>query len=335
MLRGVAGGEWIAGKYEILGLIGRGGMATVWRARTHGSSGFTKTVAIKRVLPEYGSDDQFARMFVEEARVVSALQHPNIAQVHDFGSDQHGSHYIVMEWVDGLSLTHWVNAHRATNELTPWPYVAAIGIEVARALAAAHERVDERGRLSPVVHRDVSPSNVLVGRNGVVKLVDFGLAHARDRLWRTRPGTFKGKLAYTPPERLAGAPISASNDVYCLGIVLWESLAGKRLFRGDTDAEVLKNVRAGIARPLSDVRDDLPPALLATVHRALERDPADRFPDARALLRALAAILREQPDPTDAEPLGQSVQWALACTLPPHLAPSTIVDPEPEPEDTR
>ena len=156
--------RWIANKYELLEPVGEGGMAKVWRGVTHGAAGFTCPVAIKRVLPNLAADAGFVAMFVEEARVVSELQHPNIVQVHDFDQDEEGRYFIVMEWVDGIDLEGWVTTFAGATP--PWHLVTAIGIDMLRALAAAHERVDGAGRPAPVIHRDVSPANVLLSVMG-------------------------------------------------------------------------------------------------------------------------------------------------------------------------
>lgn len=301
-------GERIAGKYELLAPLGEGGMANVWRGVTHGAAGFTRKVAIKRVLPKLQVDSGFAAMFVEEARVVSELQHPNIVQVHDFDLDQDGRYFIVMEWVEGLDLEAWVRSFG--HERTPWALVSAIGIEVLRALGAAHERRDEAGRPAPVIHRDVAPSNILLGVRGIVKLADFGLARAMDRASMTAPGMVKGKLSYLSPELLTGQPASVRSDLYGLGIVLWESLTGKRLFAGGGPGQVVMRVREGQVPPLGAERPDLPPALVEVIHCALARNPQDRFESAEEMQRAIASILRTHPEATDARPLGASVREA-------------------------
>lgn len=301
-------GEWIAGKYELLAQLGEGGMANVWRGVTHGAAGFTRKVAIKRVLPKLAVDSGFAAMFVEEARVVSELQHPNIVQVHDFDLDKNGRYFIVMEWVEGLDLDTWVKSFGESP--TPWPLVAAIGIEVLRALGAAHERRDETGRPAPVIHRDVTPANILLGIHGIVKLADFGLARAMDRASMTAPGMVKGKLSYLAPELLEGQPAGVRTDLYGLGIVMWECLTGKRLFAGGGPGQVVMRVREGQVPSLRDARSDLPPSLVEVVHCALSRNPQDRFEAAAEMQRALSAILRTHPEPTDARPLGASVREA-------------------------
>ena len=304
--------DYIGGKYELIEPAGEGGMASVWRGLTHGAAGFTRDVAIKRVHPELAADEEHARMFVEEARVVSDLQHPNIVSVHDFDQDDRGNYFLVMEWVDGIDLARWVRAHVEAKEATPWRYVAAIGIEVLRGLSAAHERVDSRGRKAPVIHRDVTPTNILLGRNGVVKLTDFGLARAMDRKSLTQAGVVKGKVSYMNPETLSGEPSTIRSDLYSLGTVLWEALTGGRLFEAPTDLEVAHQIVESNVPPLDRIRPGLPPALVEIVHCALAKEPNERFQTAREMQRALAAILRAQPEPTDAAPLSVSIRWALS-----------------------
>jgi serine/threonine-protein kinase len=301
----------IAGKYQLTEPLGEGGMAMVWKGLTLGAAGFSRRVAIKRVLPELAHDTKFAAMFVEEARVVSELAHPNIVQVHDFDHDDEGNYFIVMEYVDGIDLDKWIDGYARAGERAPWHYVAAIGIEVLRALTAAHERKDSLGRPSPVIHRDVTPTNILLGKNGIVKLADFGLAKAMDRASMTKPGTVKGKLAYMAPEVLTGRAANERSDLFCLGIVLWEALCGRKLYQGRTDLEIIMKARDANVPSLLETRPDTPAALAEVIHVALEKDPADRFESAREMQRALAAILRSQPEPTDADPLGQSVRKAL------------------------
>jgi serine/threonine-protein kinase len=304
-------GKVIAGRYELLEPAGEGGMAIVWRALVRGAGQFARPVAVKRIHAAKGSDQHFVRLFEEEARVGAALQHPNIVQIMDFGVDDDGDYYLVMEWIEGLDLHHWTRSFPRGIELTSWPLVTAIAMEVLRALSAAHERIDAQGKLSPVYHRDVSPSNVLLGTNGTVKLTDFGLARAMDRASMTRPNVIKGKLAYCAPELITGAKTSASSDIFALGVVLWEALAQQRLFTGKNDLEVLLSVRKGEIPPLREMRTDLPGPLDLAVQQAIHPDPAQRFESAKEMARALAAILRSHPEPIDAEPLGRSVRDAL------------------------
>jgi serine/threonine-protein kinase len=304
------------GKYELVAAVGEGGMASVWRGLVHGAAGFTKLVAVKRVRPELARDPAFTAMFVEEARVVSSLQHPNIVQVFDFDTDDRGSYFIVMEWIDGVDLAAWVRAHAQEGGRSPWPLVTAIVVEVLRAVAAAHERVDESGRATPVIHRDINPANILLGVSGCVKLADFGLARAMDRSTMTGPGIVKGKLAYLSPELLKAAPASPASDIYGVGIVLWEALTGKRLFWHKHDGEIILKLAKGEVPPLNLERPDLPRALVEVVHTALAYAPADRFGSADEMLHTLTAILRTQPEATDAKPIAQSVLHARRVLAP-------------------
>jgi len=303
--------HWIAGKYQLVAPVGEGGMADVWRGLTHGAAGFTRKVAIKRVLPSLVGNEAFTAMFVEEARVVSELQHPNIVQVHDFDHDQDGRYFIVMEWIEGLDLEMWLRSYAQVGLRTPWHLVAAIGIEVLRALGAAHGRTDEHGRPAPVIHRDVNPANILLGVSGIVKLADFGLARALDRAPMTKPDIVKGKLSYLAPELLAGDAATRASDLYGVGVVLWEALAGRKLFSGSAPAEIVLGVQVGEIPPLGDERSDLPPALRDVVACALQPRPADRYDSAEEMVSGLATILRAHPEPTDARPLAWSVKQAL------------------------
>ncbi len=300
---------WIAGKYELVAPVGDGGMASVYRGVTHGAAGFEKRVAIKRVLPALAEDEAFVAMFVEEARVASELQHPNIVQVHDFDRDEQGRYFIVMEWIEGIDLFGWIQS--VAGAPTPWHEVAAIGVEMLRGLGAAHERVDGNGQPAPVIHRDVSPQNVLLSVQGIVKLADFGLARAADRNTMTAPGTIKGKLGYMAPELIKRKPASQKSDLYSVGIVLWEALTGRRLFGGDA-MEQVKKIMGNQVPPLRDVRPDLPLPLTEIVHTALSFDAADRFERAEEMQRALAALTKNHTEPTDDRALARSIRDAMA-----------------------
>ncbi|MEM7435164.1 MAG: serine/threonine-protein kinase [Myxococcota bacterium] len=302
--------ELLGGKYEVLELAGEGGMAKVYRGRTHGASGFTRPVAIKRVLAPLSHDPEFLTMFVEEARVVSALAHPNIAQIHDFDRDHAGEYYLVLEWVDGLTLSEWRSALAQEGGGAPWQLVAAIGIEVLRALHAAHSHTDRRGRTTPVFHRDVTPQNVMLSRAGVVKLTDFGLARAMDRHSITKPGFVKGKISYLAPELTYEAAPSAQSDLFSASVVLWETLAGRKMFEGKNPARVIGTIRDMRIPDLASLRKDIPVAFCEILSRGLARRPEDRYPTAHAMGRALARLLREVDTPTEAEAVAASVALA-------------------------
>jgi hypothetical protein len=206
-------------------MAGEGGMASVWKAQVKGAAGFSRTVAIKKIKSEFRSIKNYTEMFIEEARVGSELAHPNIVQVYDFCVDPQGTYYIVMEWVEGMDLGGFVKAEREAGGRTPWPLVVVGAIGTLRGLAAAHERRRPDGTAAPIVHRDVSPHNILLGSNGAVKLTDFGLARARDRMVSlTAPGTVKGKLSYLSPEVAMGGQATPASDLFAMGAVMWESL---------------------------------------------------------------------------------------------------------------
>ncbi|NOY90253.1 MAG: serine/threonine protein kinase [Deltaproteobacteria bacterium] len=303
-------GRRLAGKYELLELAGQGGMAEVFKARTHGAAGFTRPVAVKRILPQLTDNDEFVRMFVEEARVVSELSHPNVVQIHDFDQDDDDAYFLVMEWVEGLSLLEWSEGYRHAGEVTPWPLVAAIGIEVLKALGAAHERRGADGTPKPIYHRDVTPQNILLGVGGVVKLADFGLARAMDRSRMTAPDVVKGKLSYLCPELTRGEDASARTDIFGVGIVLWETLAGRKLFDGEGPLQVLEAVKAAQVPALDEFRLDLPRTLEDVITKALAREPEQRYRSTRKMVRALSNLLRMTPEPTGAEVLGRTVMQA-------------------------
>jgi len=305
-----APGRILAGKYELLEKLGQGGMALVWRARTLGAAGFFRTVAVKRIEASVRGFEEVTEMFVEEARVGAALQHPNIVQVHDFGVDEQGAHYLVTELVEGIHLGRYLSLFREQQLETPWQLITAIMIEVLRALEGAHGRLDEQRLVSPILHRDVTPGNILLAETGQVKLADFGLARAMDRGRMTRPNIVKGKLSYLAPELLLGLAPTVKCDLFSLGVVMWEALAGERLFDAATDADVVARIRDGKIPLLSMKRSNLPIAVTSAVHRALEREPAQRYDSARQMLDALTSVLRVSPESFDSRVLGPSIRAA-------------------------
>jgi serine/threonine-protein kinase len=302
-------GQVVDGKYELVELAGEGGMATVYKAMARGAAGFARTVAVKKLRRELRAIRNYIDMFVEEARVGSDLAHPNIVQVYDFISDAEGSYYLVMEWVEGMDMGRFIKSYTAFGQQPPWPMVAGIVIGTLRGLGAAHERRKPDGSLVPVIHRDVSPHNILLGINGVTKLTDFGLARARDRVFSlTAPGTVKGKLSYLSPEVTYGQQATPLSDLFAMGTVLWEALAGQRCFEGKTDLDVFKMIRNCEVRPLRHIRPGLPAALYEIVDRSLMADPAQRYPSARTMAVALADVLKTAPAQGDAQAvLGQAV----------------------------
>ena len=304
-------GVFIDGKYELLEVAGTGGMATVWRATQRGAAGFKRTVAIKRIKEDVALEPKFRKMFIEEARVCAQLVHPNIVQIYDFGDDG-GRYFIVMEWVEGMALSRYLATLVEVKSLPPWHVVAAIAIEAAKGLSAAHDRLDNYGDSAPIFHRDVTPQNILLGLNGTVKLTDFGLARATDRARMTAPDIIKGKVGYLAPEMTRAKQASARTDIYALGVVLWQALAGRRLFEGKDDLEVFISASRGEIPPISEVRSDVPQRFASIVERALARDPEDRFQNAVQMQRVIHRLLRDLPEPPDAKVISRSVRGVRA-----------------------
>jgi eukaryotic-like serine/threonine-protein kinase len=290
---------WVAGQriadYELIANLRSGGMATLFLARRLGAAGFTRAVAIKLVHPELAGDDQFRQMFLDEALLASRIQHPNVVHVEELGEHQ-GAHYLVMEFVHGCSLAQLTRALIARGRRLSPAFAARIAMHVAEALHAAHEARDERGRLLSVVHRDVSPENILIAYAGHVKLIDFGIAKAYGRRHKTQEGLLKGKFRYMAPEQAFTKPIDRRTDLYQLGIVLWEMLTQRRLFDGDNDIELIQQVRDPKIVPPSAKVDRIPPALDAVVMAALAKDPARRPRDAQTLARSLAKAVPQVHD---------------------------------------
>ena len=291
-------GAIVDGKYALIECVGEGGMAQVWKALTYGAHGIRRTVAVKRIHQQYNDYPDAIAMFVEEARVGARLRHPNIVQIHDFGVDSGGRHYLVTEFVEGIHFGQYVSSFTKDGRRPPWPMTTAIGIETLRALDAAHTATDEEGNPIAVLHRDVTPPNILLDVVGVTKLADFGLARAMDRGRITRPDIVKGKLSYLAPEMAAGQDPTPQSDLYSLGIVLWEAYVGGRLFNAETDIEVLRMVQSPRVPLLASKVPELPLNLSTAIQRALEPDPARRYASAEEMMDTLRGVLRVHPTTT-------------------------------------
>ncbi|WP_256568773.1 serine/threonine-protein kinase [Myxococcus qinghaiensis] len=279
------------GRYELVSWLGRGGMAETWRARWMGDAGVTKSVLIKKVLPEFAEDDAFVSMFINEARISATLSHGNIAQVFDFGRVE-GQYYLAMELVDGQPLHHVLKRAVKTGlERMPIPLAVYIALEMCRGLHYAHTRTDDKGKPLGIVHRDISPDNVLISYEGQVKIVDFGIAKAEmARNFRTEPGVVKGKYHFFSPEQARGREVDARTDVWATGLVLYELLCGQRPVTG-TQAAVMMRMAHGEFPSPREVRTDLPVALNEIVMRALAVDLDSRYESANAFADALAQFL--------------------------------------------
>ncbi|MFO0619200.1 MAG: protein kinase [Polyangiaceae bacterium] len=287
------------GRYELWDEFASGGMASIHFGRLHGASGFSKVVAIKRLHPQFARDPDFVAMFVEEARVAGRVQHPNVVGVRDVVREGEEL-FLVMDYVHAEPLSALLRESVARGQKVPPAVAAGVLAQALRGLHAAHEATSDRGEPLGIVHRDVSPQNILVGDDGVARVADFGVAKALGRALQTAEGSFKGKVAYFAPEQLKNE-VDRRTDVFAAGIVLWEALLGARLFAADTHWAIVEHVlRTPIARP--DATDpDIPPALSDLVMQSLERDPERRFPTARAMATAIEKAGLAAPNTVIAE----------------------------------
>jgi serine/threonine-protein kinase len=261
-------------------------MAEIFLAALHSDEGFEKRVVLKRILPQLSSDPPFVQMFIDEAVLAARIAHSNVVQVYDFGNVD-GIYFIAMEWVDGVDLRRVLATDR--TRLTA-AEVAAIGEGVARGLAHAHNLADDDGAPLHIVHRDVSPHNIMISRAGEAKIMDFGIAKAAARVSKTATGAIKGKVAYMSPEQGSAKPVDKRTDQFALGVVLWECLSGQRLFAGDSDLEVLGKVVRCEVRDIREVAPSTPALLADLTMRCLARDPDDRHGDLGEVAVALAGF---------------------------------------------
>jgi len=285
------------GGYLIEARVGGGGMAEVFRARPppeFAAALGRDQVAIKTLLPNYANDPMFRDMFEEEAAICTSLTHPNVVELFDFGEATDGSLFLVMEWVDGVDLGQILRSYKR-RRLRLHPLAACSIVEQAlRGLHAAHTRIDRDGLAHPVVHRDVSPANILVGRDGTVKIADFGLARPLDRMRKTQPGIVKGKFAYLAPEQAFDRSVDPRTDIFAAGIVLWEALASRHLFRRDDDLETVLLVRQARVPDIRRFAPGLDSRVVVALRQALAPDPQKRLSSAAAFADELAAYLASE-----------------------------------------
>jgi serine/threonine-protein kinase len=280
----------VLGRYALYDEIASGGMAVVHFGHVAGAAGFSRPVAVKRLHPQFARDPEFVSMFLDEARVAARVQHPNVVSTVDVVALE-GELFLVLEYVHGESLAGLLRACRQRGERLPPAVAVAILSGALAGLHAAHQATDADGRPLCVVHRDVSPHNILVGADGVTRVLDFGVAKATVRAQSTREGQLKGKLRYMAPEQLRGVEVTRTADVYSAGVVLWEALTGDRLFSADNDAALFGQVLEGVVVPPSQCAPTLPRQLDTPVLRALQRDPSMRFASARDMAIGLEAAL--------------------------------------------
>jgi serine/threonine-protein kinase len=275
-------------RYRITERVAAGGMAEVFRGVAESLQGFRKNIAIKRILPALTKNKKFVAMFLDEARLSLLLQHANIVQVFDIGHSE-DTYFIVMEYVDGVDLKALMEWRRKINRRIPVAHALYIVLEMCKGLAYAHELVNpENGKALGIVHRDISPPNVLISKQGEIKVVDFGLAKATSQIETTDPGVVKGKMSYLSPEAARGEEVDHRADIFAVGILLHELLTGKRLFYGETDYQTVELVRNAKIPPLKAQNPEVEPELEDIVRKALAKRKEDRFQSAIDIQDALA-----------------------------------------------
>jgi eukaryotic-like serine/threonine-protein kinase len=336
-------------RYELMGEIASGGMATVYLARLTGMGGFQRFVAMKRLHPHLASEKEFVEMFLDEARIAARIHHPNVVPILEVGASSVG-YYLVMEYIEGDTLARLLARAASTGKRLPVSVALRIAIDMLSGLHAAHELHDDQNQPVHLVHRDVSPQNVLVGQDGIARITDFGVARAASRLTATRVGQLKGKIAYMAPEQAAGAEdLDRRADVFSSGIVIWEALAQKRLFKAENEAATLSRVMTEPVPLLFQIAPQVSKEVSGIVMRALDRDVNKRFSTCAAFadaLEAAAALKDKVATPRElaayvAEVMGQEIAqqrdnvrtWlahseptgATAAELPSGVIPSSSV----------
>lgn len=300
-------------RYQLLAAMARGGMATVWAARPEGSTSTDKIVAIKTMLPELSDDPDFETMFVDEMRVAAKIQHPNVASILSVGEED-GVMYLIMEWVDGETFGAIQQAARSTGGV-PLNVLVHMATDICAGLHAAHELKDDAGHLVDLVHRDVNPSNVMVGRDGTSKVVDFGIAKSKGRVHVTRAGsTVKGKTPYLSPEQLGGLQIDRRSDLFSLGALLYVMATGVHPFRGESELRTIENIVLKQPTPLRSLVPDIHAEFEQLVLRLLEKDPKKRLASAHAVsveLERIGALL----EPVTQADVGAFVEKTVGDTL--------------------
>lgn len=268
------------GKYKLIERIAVGGMAEVFLAVRPGLEGFEKTLAIKRIRPHLSSEEAFVRMFLNEAKLAAHLQHPNVVQIYDLGKIN-ASYYIAMEYISGRDMSRVVPKAEKLGIQFPMEYAMAVAERVLDGLAYAHHKVDDFGEPLHIVHRDITPENIMVGWNGNVKILDFGIAKATTQTDQTKAGEIKGKLSYMSPEQGMGKVLDERSDIFTLGVVLYEWMTGYKLFTGENEMAILKSIIDGRIYPPSYFREDIPEGLEDILMRALQKDRDQRYQSAR------------------------------------------------------
>jgi serine/threonine-protein kinase len=315
------------GRYQIERLLAKGGMAEVFLGRAEGPAGFAKDVVIKRIRPQFSLEPTFVQMFLDEARLAALLNHPNIAQVFDFGQDR-GDYFIAMEYIEGESLRTLHKHFMAEKRLIPQRFVLQILIGACEGLHYAHQLADAHGASYNIVHRDISPDNILVSLTGTAKVVDFGIAKAASSTsQQTSAGVLKGKRSYVSPEQIQGDRLDRRIDVYALGVTLFELLTGRRPFVANSDGELLRAIVEAPTPEASKANAEVPEALSKIVAKAMARNREERYQDARSLQVALEEVQAASGKKMTSAGLTQLVAGVSSARKRPSRAPKAPLVP--------
>jgi serine/threonine-protein kinase len=280
------------GRYTLVEQLALGGMAEIWLAHLAGPEGFEKAVVIKKIRPHLAKQKNFLKMFLNEARLAAQLNHPNIVQIYEFGNPKE-QHYIAMEYIFGRDLSEIVPKARAADIPFPTEYAIKIIAQVCEGLYYAHTKTDKQGQPLKIIHRDISPQNVLVSFDGHVKILDFGIAKAANQYEQTQQGILKGKVSYMAPEQILGHPFDNRVDIFSLGAVFYELITGYKLFSGDNEISILRSITEGAIYPPSYFNEDVPTELEDIIMKALAKEPDERYQNAWEMQRDLNQLLSQ------------------------------------------
>lgn len=295
------------GRYFLGARIATGGMGEVYLGKMKGAAGFEKRVVIKKILPQLSRDPEFVKRFIDEGKLAVKLSHANIVPVLDLG-EVDGDYFLAMEYVDGADLRQVLRLLAAEERTLPLDLAIVVLAEICRGLHYAHRRTDDAGRPLHIIHRDISPANVMVSRDGAVQLVDFGIAKAADRMAHSVTGALQGKFAYMSPEQARGDALDCRSDLFALGSVAYELLTGARPFEGRTDLQTLEKVKRADPTPIQELRPDLPEPIAAAIHICLAHDPSDRFESVEGFQHVLQDHLFDLPSPPGEKEIGAFVR---------------------------
>ncbi|WP_249039718.1 serine/threonine protein kinase, partial [Archangium gephyra] len=304
------------GKYQLVRKLATGGMAEVFLAKAAGPMGFEKTLVLKRILPHLAEETAFVEMFLSEAKLAAQLTHPNIVQIFDFGESE-GTYFLAMEYIDGPSLRTLIKRALANGMELPLAVCARLVAQACEGLAFAHDFADpETGEAQGLIHRDISPDNILLSKQGAVKVVDFGIAKAAGQAHKTASGVIKGKIAYMPPEQVRAESLDRRVDVYALGVVLYELLTGHKPFEAESDVGVMRAILYQSPMPAVQFRPELPDSMRRVLGRALAKDREQRYPDCHAFQSDLEEFILSVGKPVTTQQVAQLITQVASSTEP-------------------